>query len=108
MWLAQTTTAPLETHDFGFYALRSAFYGVVEGLTEFIPVSSTAHLRAAEALTKIDMESGYWKMYSVVIQLGAILSVPLLFMERIRGLIKTFPGGGAMGTRRFGRILCRW
>jgi undecaprenyl-diphosphatase len=96
--LAQTTTAP-DTHGFGYYAMLSTFYGVVEGLTEFIPVSSTAHLRAAEGLTHVSMESGYWKMYSVVIQLGAILSVPLLYWQRIMKLVRTFPHGEE-GTRK--------
>ena len=73
----------------------SVLYGIVEGLTEFLPVSSTAHLRVCEAFTGIDMESGYWKMYSVVIQLGAILSVPVLFKDRIAKFMHTFPRGEA-------------
>lgn len=90
-WLAQTTAAA--PHGAGYYSLLSVFYGIVEGLTEFIPVSSTAHLRAAEAFTGINMKAGYWGMYSVVIQLGAILTVPLLFWDRIVQLWKTFPLG---------------
>ncbi len=73
--------------------LLSVFFGVVEGLTEFLPISSTAHLRIVEEFSGIDMGSGYWKMYSIVIQLGAILSVPLLFRERIAKFLKTFPKG---------------
>jgi undecaprenyl-diphosphatase len=92
VWLAQTTAAA-SSHGTGYFSLLSVFYGMVEGLTEFIPVSSTAHLRAAEAFTDIDMKSGYWAMYSVVIQLGAILTVPLLFLDRIVQLVKTFPRG---------------
>jgi undecaprenyl-diphosphatase len=56
-------------------------------------VSSTAHLRIAEALLNIDLASGYWKMYTIVIQLGAILCLPVYFRERIAKLISTFPGG---------------
>jgi undecaprenyl-diphosphatase len=66
---------------------------MVEGLTEFLPISSTAHLRIIEAFSGVDMDSGYWKMYSIVIQLGAILSVPLLFRARIAKFLKTFPKG---------------
>ena len=73
--------------------LLSLLYGIVEGLTEFLPVSSTAHLRIVEAFTGTDLDSGYWKMYSVVIQLGAILSVPLLFKNRILTFLHTFPKG---------------
>ena len=72
----------------------SVILGIVEGLTEFIPVSSTAHLRLAEALLQIDLSSGYWKMYSIVIQLGAILTLPIYFRERIANFLGTFPKGG--------------
>jgi undecaprenyl-diphosphatase len=65
----------------------------VEGLTEFLPVSSTAHLRITEALMNIPLDDAYWKMYSIVIQLGAILALLLLFLNRIVGFIRTFPKG---------------
>jgi undecaprenyl-diphosphatase len=73
--------------------LLSILLGIVEGLTEFLPVSSTAHLRLSEALFHIDLGSGYWKMYTIVIQLGAILVLPIYFRERIAKLISTFPRG---------------
>jgi undecaprenyl-diphosphatase len=71
----------------------SVLLGIVEGLTEFLPVSSTAHLRIAEALLNIPLQDAYWKMYSVVIQLGAILALTLLFLGRIIEFIRTFPEG---------------
>lgn len=73
--------------------LLSVLLGVIEGLTEFLPVSSTAHLRIAEALAHIDLASGYWKMYTIVIQLGAILCLPVYFHARIRTFVETFPRG---------------
>ena len=73
--------------------LLSVILGIVEGLTEFLPVSSTAHLRIAEMLLHIDLSSGYWKMYSIVIQLGAILTLPIYFRARIAKFLSTFPGG---------------
>ena len=73
--------------------LLSIFLGVVEGLTEFLPVSSTAHLRICEALLRIDLHDGFWKMYTVVIQLGAILALPVYFRERILKFLRTFPHG---------------
>jgi len=73
--------------------LLSVLLGIIEGLTEFLPVSSTAHLRIAEALLHIDLASGYWKMYTIVIQLGAILCLPVYFRERIAKLLSTFPNG---------------
>jgi undecaprenyl-diphosphatase len=73
--------------------LLSVLLGIVEGLTEFLPVSSTAHLRLSEALFHIDLASGYWKMYTIVIQLGAILVLPIYFRERIAKFLSTFPRG---------------
>jgi undecaprenyl-diphosphatase len=73
--------------------LLSLVLGVIEGLTEFIPVSSTAHLRIAEALLHISLGSGYWKMYTIVIQLGAILCLPFYFGSRIAKFLSTFPRG---------------
>ena len=73
--------------------LLSVVLGVVEGLTEFLPVSSTAHLRISEVLLGISLSSGYWKMYSIVIQLGAILCLPLYFRHRIAALLADFPRG---------------
>jgi undecaprenyl-diphosphatase len=76
-------------HDY----LLSVLLGIVEGLTEFLPVSSTAHLRISEHLLNISLADGYWKMYSVVIQLGAILCLPIYFRSRISKFLLTFPHG---------------
>src|SRR6201993_3719124 len=73
--------------------LLSIFLGIVEGVTEFLPVSSTAHLRICEALLHIDLHDGFWKMYTIVIQLGAILALPVYFWRRIVKLVGTFPKG---------------
>lgn len=73
--------------------LLSVLLGIVEGLTEFLPVSSTAHLRIAEQLMHVPLSSGYWKMYSIVIQLGAILVLPIYFRSHIGKLLSTFPQG---------------
>lgn len=73
--------------------LLSLILGIVEGLTEFLPVSSTAHLRLSEALLHISLSDGYWKMYSIVIQLGAILCLPVYFWSRIVKFVSTFPRG---------------
>ena len=80
--------------------LLSIFLGVIEGLTEFLPVSSTAHLRICEALLNIDLHDGFWKMYTIVIQLGAILALPVYFWSRILRFIGTFPRG-ERGDRNF-------
>ena len=73
--------------------LLALILGIVEGLTEFLPVSSTAHLRICEALFGIALDDGYWKMFAIVIQLGAILTLPIYFRQRIAKFLATFPHG---------------
>jgi undecaprenyl-diphosphatase len=86
-------------NDHVYDYLRSLFLGVVEGLTEFLPVSSTAHLRIGEALLRLDLADPYWKTYTIVIQLGAILSLPLYFRARIAGLLGAPPVPGRSRLR---------
>jgi len=76
-------------HDY----LLSLFLGIVEGLTEFLPVSSTAHLRITEELFGLHLDDPFWKMYSIVIQLGAILCLPIYFRSRFARFLSTFPRG---------------
>lgn len=73
--------------------LISVLLGIVEGLTEFLPISSTAHLRIAEALLQLDLHDTFWKMYTIVIQLGAILALPLYFRQAIAKFLSSFPRG---------------
>ncbi|HET9857687.1 MAG TPA: undecaprenyl-diphosphate phosphatase [Chthoniobacterales bacterium] len=80
--------------------LLSILLGVVEGLTEFLPVSSTGHLRIVEALFQLNLHDSFWKMYTIVIQLGAILALPVYFWNRILKFLSTFPKG-ERGDRNF-------
>jgi len=73
--------------------LLSVLLGIVEGLTEFLPVSSTGHLRIVEALFHLNLSDSFWKMYTIVIQLGAILALPVYFWNRILKFLSTFPKG---------------
>lgn len=73
--------------------LISVLLGIVEGLTEFLPISSTAHLRIAQDWLGISLEDGYWKTYAIVIQLGAILSVVWYFRVRLLDFVRSFPRG---------------
>ncbi len=73
--------------------LLSILLGIIEGVTEFLPVSSTAHLRIAEALLRVSLSDPYWKMYTIIIQLGAILCLPVYFWPRIVKFVSTFPRG---------------
>jgi undecaprenyl-diphosphatase len=56
-------------------------------------VSSTAHLRIAEAMMKIPLDDPYWQMYTIVIQVGAIFALCLIYLERIVNFFRTFPRG---------------
>ena len=72
---------------------QALILGVVECLTEFLPVSSTAHLRLCQSLMGLALDDGYWKMFAIVIQLGAILTLPIYFRVRIARFLDTFPRG---------------
>jgi undecaprenyl-diphosphatase len=64
--------------------------GVVEGITEFLPVSSTAHLRLSQHFLGVSLEDEYWKLFAIFIQLGAILSVMVYYRVRLAGLLRSF------------------
>ena len=69
--------------------MRVVVLGIVEGLTEFLPVSSTGHLILCERWMGVDLDHDpFWKMFTVVIQLGAILAVVVYFRDRIVALIR--------------------
>jgi undecaprenyl-diphosphatase len=70
--------------------IAAAVIGIVEGLTEFLPVSSTAHIRITQELLGLPRDSEYWKMFAIVIQLGAILSVVVYFRARLLGFVLDF------------------
>ncbi len=63
--------------------LLSALYGLVEGITEWLPISSTGHMLLLDELVVLDVSSEFWDMFLVVIQLGAILAVCLLYVRRL-------------------------
>ena len=79
--------------------LLAVLFGIIEGITEFLPVSSTAHLRIVKPLCGISLEDPYWKMFDVVIQLGAVLCLPIYFRRRIWDFLRTFPKNPATGER---------
>jgi undecaprenyl-diphosphatase len=69
--------------------LVAIILGVVEGVTEFLPVSSTGHLVLCERWLGIDLERDpFWKMFTVFIQIGAIASVVVYFRQRIISLLR--------------------
>ncbi len=63
--------------------LKAVVYGIVEGITEWLPVSSTGHMILLEEIMPMEVTQEFWNMFLVVVQLGAILAVVLLFWNRI-------------------------
>ncbi len=62
--------------------LQSLIIGVVEGITEFLPISSTAHMRITEGLLGIDNNDKFTKVFTIAVQMGAILSVVFLYWKK--------------------------
>ena len=63
--------------------LKSVIYGIVEGITEWLPISSTGHLILLEEFLPLSPNQKFMSMFNVVIQLGAILAVLLLFFLKL-------------------------
>ena len=66
-----------------FEYIKSIIFGIVEGITEWLPVSSTGHLILLNEFLKLDVTEAFYEMYQVVIQLGAILAVIVLFFHKL-------------------------
>ena len=63
--------------------LKAILFGIVEGITEWLPVSSTGHLILLDEFVKLDVSAAFYEMFQVVIQLGAILAVIVLFFRKL-------------------------
>ena len=63
--------------------LKAILFGIVEGITEWLPISSTGHMILLNEFVKLDVSPEFWNLFLVVIQLGAILAVVLLFWKTI-------------------------
>lgn len=63
--------------------IKSILYGIVEGITEWLPISSTGHMILLEEILPMNVSKSFWSMFLVVIQLGAILAVVLLYWHKI-------------------------
>ena len=77
--------------------LYAAVYGIVEGITEWLPISSTGHMILLDEFVKLDVSPEFWNMFLVVIQLGAILSVCVLYFHDLNPFS---PSKGPEGRRR--------
>ncbi|MDD6482118.1 MAG: undecaprenyl-diphosphate phosphatase, partial [Lachnospiraceae bacterium] len=63
--------------------LKAVLFGIVEGVTEWLPISSTGHLILLNEVVKLDVSAAFYSMFEVVIQLGAIMAVIVLFWSQI-------------------------
>ena len=63
--------------------LKVIFLGIVEGITEWLPISSTGHMILVDEFIKLDVSEAFMQMFLVVIQLGAILAVVVLYFNKL-------------------------
>ena len=63
--------------------LRAVLFGIVEGITEWLPISSTGHLILVEEFIKLELSEAFIEMFNVVIQLGAILAVVVIYFHKL-------------------------
>lgn len=68
--------------------LKVIFLGIVEGITEWLPVSSTGHMILVDQFMKLKVSEEFWQMFLVVIQLGAVLAVVVLDFKNYGHFIK--------------------
>lgn len=68
--------------------LKAILFGIVEGVTEWLPISSTGHMILLDEFIKLDVSDGFLNMFLVVIQLGAICAVPVMFFEKLNPFSK--------------------
>ena len=69
--------------------LKAIFIGVIQGVTEWLPVSSTGHMIIANEFVKLNISDGAWEIFEVVCQLGSILAVLILFFDKLNPVKKT-------------------
>ena len=82
--------------------LKVIFLGIIEGITEWLPISSTGHMILADEFIRLNVSDGFKEMFLVVIQLGAILAVPVVFWKKL------FPFGKGVDSEEKKRIWSLW
>ncbi len=78
--------------------IKAAVFGVVEGVTEWLPISSTGHMLLLEQFMSLDVSEDFWNMFLVVIQLGAILAVCVIFFHQLNPFSPKKDAGEKRGT----------
>ena len=85
--------------------IKSIIFGIIEGVTEWLPVSSTGHMILLDEFLKLDASESFMEMYLVVIQLGAILAVVLLFWNDLWPFCRPSSKKGKLREKGFLKIL---
>lgn len=86
--------------------LKAALYGLVEGITEWLPISSTGHMLLLNQFVSLDVSQDFWDMFLVVIQLGAILAVVVLYFYQLNPFSPSKGKEGRKATwRLWGQIV---
>ena len=83
---------------------KAILFGIVEGITEWLPVSSTGHMIILDELVSLKVSESFWELFLVVIQLGAIIAVPILFFDKLNPFSKAVNQDGV----RSNRVLSLW
>lgn len=83
--------------EHGIEVLKVIFLGIVEGITEWLPISSTGHMLLVDEFLQMNVSEAFKDMFFVVIQLGAILAVVILFWEKALPAQNTHPARSALG-----------
>lgn len=81
--------------------LKALLFGVVEGITEWLPISSTGHMILLDQFVKLDVSRSFYSMFEVVIQLGAILAVVVIYWNKIWPFHKADKNSSSTGVWRY-------
>lgn len=85
-------------------SLKALLFGIVEGITEWLPISSTGHMILLDEFVQLQMSDAFMEMFNVVIQLGAILAVVVLYFGKLWPFKRPQKGEGAIGLLRMDTV----
>lgn len=86
--------------------IKAVIFGIVEGITEWLPVSSTGHMILLDKFIKLDVSKDFWSLFLVVIQFGAIMAVVILYWDTIWPIRRSKSGNTIFVVRR--KVLSLW
>ena len=84
--------------------LKAILFGIVEGITEWLPISSTGHMILLDQVVKLNVSADFYKMFQVVIQLGAIMAVVILFWNKLWPFYMKETDGGKKAAWKDGAL----